>query len=345
MNVSRIAGAIVAAAAVSVLAAPAGQAQLVPQGRLEDQLVPLTGASEIQALRVRPNVFMLVGAGANITVQIPPPSQAGHYYNPYLPIRQGVLLVDTGSAAMNATLLSVVRQLSTGRIQFVVNTHGDPDHTGGNAGLVKAAAALGVGGTGGGGGGDAPPGGLVIFAHENVINRLSDDREPEAIPSGGFYTDKQLVFNGESIDITHVSGAHTDGDSIVFFRRSDVISAGDIFSTESFPRFDPENGGSIKGIIDGLNRILEIAIPGDRIEDGTLVIPGHGRLSDYSDVNEYRNAVVIVRDRVGALIERGMTLEQVQAARPALDYESRYSTPSWTPAMFIEAVYRSLSDK
>lgn len=328
-------------------AAQQSAAQQVVQGRLQDQPLQTAGGGDIQVLPVRENIFMLVGAGANITVQVEPPKAIENHLDPYLPARQGVLLVDTGLAPASAKVIEVIRQLSKGRIQFVINTHADADHTGGNEGIVKAS---GGGDTRTLGLGVPAPTGPTIFAHENVLSRMStasgQDAVPaEAVPTGGFYTDKQVVFNGESIDIVHLPDAHTDGDSVVFFRRSDVISAGDIFSTESYPLIDADKGGSIQGIIDGLNRILEIAIPGDRIEDGTLVIPGHGRLSDYADVNEYRNAVVIIRDRIQALVNKGMTLEQVKAAKPSQDYDRRYSTTSWTADMFIEAVYRDLAKK
>ena len=284
---------------------------------------------------------MVVGAGANITVQVEPRTPDDHHLDPYLPPRQGVLLVDTGRAAANPQVLEVIRQLSKGRIQFVINTHADPDHTGGNEGIFKAVVASSPVPAAG----NATPG-PMMFTHENVISRLSEgDGPPEAIPTGGFYTDKQVVFNGEPIEIVHVPTAHTDGDSLVFFRRSDVISAGDLFSTERYPQIEAGAGGSIQGVIAGLNRILEIAIPGDRVEDGTLVIPGHGRLSDYADVNEYRNMVVISRDRVQALVDQGQTLEQVKAARPLRDHDRRYATPAWTTDMFIEAVYRDLAKK
>ncbi len=143
----------------------------------------------------------------------------------------------------------------------------------------------------------------------------------------------------------HVPAAHSDGDSLVFFRRSDVIATGDIFGTTTYPVID--KGGSINGVIDGLNRIIEITIPKDWQEGGTMVIPGHGRICDEADVVEYRDMVTIIRDRIQSSIKKGMTLDQVKAARPTLEYDSRYGsdTGPWTTSMFIEAVYKSLSPK
>jgi len=149
------------------------------------------------------------------------------------------------------------------------------------------------------------------------------------------------------VTVYHAPAANTDGDSIVLFRRSEVISAGDIFSTVSYPAIDVAKGGSVQGVIRGLNHILDLAFAEYRSQGGTWIIPGRGRLSDTADVASYRNMVVMIRDRVQDMLGKGMTLEQVKAARPSLDFDGRYgSTPgSWTTEMFIEAVYRSLQEK
>jgi cyclase len=147
------------------------------------------------------------------------------------------------------------------------------------------------------------------------------------------------------VRIIHQPAAHTDGDSMVFFRYSDVIAAGDIFSTETYPVIDVAKGGTIQGTLDGLNRILDLAIPEFRSQGGTMVIPGHGRLCDTGDVANYRNMVAIMRDRIQDLINKGMTLDQVKAAKPTMDYDGLYGsdTGPWTTSMFIEAAYRTLS--
>jgi glyoxylase-like metal-dependent hydrolase (beta-lactamase superfamily II) len=149
--------------------------------------------------------------------------------------------------------------------------------------------------------------------------------------------------NDEAIQLIHQPG-HTDGDLMVFFRRSDVVSSGDLFQTMTYPVIDREAGGGVQGVIDGLNRLLDLTIPRDKAEGGTYVVPGHGRLSDEADAVEYRDMLTIVRDRIGDLIAKGMTLAQVQAARPTLDYDGRYgaTTGQWTTVQFIEAVYRDL---
>jgi len=156
--------------------------------------------------------------------------------------------------------------------------------------------------------------------------------------------EKELYFNGEPVLMYHVPNAHTDGDSLVFFRKSDVVATGDIFRTDSYPVIDLQKGGSVQGVLEGLNRVLDLAVPAHHEEGGTFIVPGHGRICDEFDVLEYRDMVTIVRDRVQAMRAKGMSLEQVKAARPTLDYDSRYGavTGAWTTDMFVEAVYRSV---
>lgn len=292
------------------------------------------GNAEIRALRVRDNVYMLVGPDGNTTVQVEPASRPpripGSYRGTY-----GLLVVDPQSAASGEALRTEIRRISQGPIRFVINTHIHPDRIGGNEILAKAAA---------GRGGDP----TLIVSHENVLLKLAEEGR---VPQGGLPTDtyldvKEIWLNGEAIQLFHQPNAHTDGDTIVYFRKSDVISAGDLYVTTSYPVVDTAHGGTIHGVIEGLNRILDIAIPENSGEGGTMIIPGQGRLSDESDVVEYRNMVVIIRDRIQDLVEKGMTLAQVKAARPTLDYDFRYGTNrAWTTDMFIEAVYNELKGR
>jgi cyclase len=292
----------------------------------------------VRALPVRDNIYMIVGAGGNITVQTG---------------EDGVLIVDTGSGgAMTEKVQSIVRQISTKPIRYILNTSYLPDHTSGNDGL-RGAVPAGGGGRGGGGGGGGR-GGTPIASHENVLARMSAPSgkaaptPTNAWPTETYYTlYHDLYFNGEGIQMLHEANAITDGDSMVYFRRSDVISTGDIFQTTTYPVIDVKAGGTINGVVNGLNHILEITIPKEKQEGGTMVIPGHGRICDEADVLEYRDMLTIVRDRIRDAIKKGKTLQQVQAAGLTKDYDPRYGATAgpWTTAMFIEAAYQSLSQK
>ncbi|HEX4276882.1 MAG TPA: MBL fold metallo-hydrolase [Bryobacteraceae bacterium] len=280
---------------------------------------------KVNILPVQGNVYMLIGAGGNTTLQVG---------------KDGVLLVDTQYAPMAPKIMAAIRTLSEMPIKYIINTHMHGDHTGGNGALVKL-----------GGGGGMPR----IIANDHVLNRMTAPpaNGQAAIPDSDWPNDeyfgnsKDFFFNNEAIVVYHMPNAHTDGDSIVFFRRSDVISTGDIFTPEHYPIIDLQRGGTVQGIIDALNRILDLTVPAKYQEGGTYVIPGHGRLCEEADVVEYRDMVTIIRDRIADLIKKGRTVEQVKAARPTLDYDTQYgaTTGIWTTDMFVDAVYRNLSEK
>jgi cyclase len=180
-------------------------------------------------------------------------------------------------------------------------------------------------------------------AHENVLARLTSEGGAAAVwPTDTYFVaQKDLFVNGEPVQLLHTPSAHTDGDSLVMFRRSDAVSAGDVYTPDRYPVIDLAKGGSINGLIDALNQLLRLTVPEFNQQGGTLVIPGHGRLSDEADVAEYRDMVTFVRDRIAAMVKKGMTLDQVKAARPTLDYDGIYGADKG--ALFVEQVYRSLS--
>ncbi len=305
-------------------------------------------SGEIHIEPVRGHIYMLAGAGGNITISIGP---------------DGVLLVDSGLANMSDKVLAAINKLNDDLnrrgepvtaiappkpIRFIINTHVHPDHTGGNGALAKSGKTY----TGGNVVGDIADAteGAAIIAHEAVLTRLStaNGSQPAAPaddwPTQTFLGDQMKLshsFNGESVVITHEPAAHTYGDRIDYFRGSDVIITGDIFTTTGYPFIDLARGGSIQGELDALNNILDLMVPDFRTEGGTMVVPGHGRICDQADVAYYRDMVTIVRDRVQDMLKRDMTLEQVKAAKPTEDWDPRYGSGD----RFVEAVYRSLTQK
>ena len=319
---------------VKMLRPPSSSASAASVARVEATEVPRRAQGEqtrdeqILLMPVQGNVHMLVGAGGNITVQIGD---------------EGVLLVDTGSGGPNDKVLAAIRQVTDKPIRILVNSHVHADHVGGNEEFAKAGRWFGGNAPGNFG---LPTTNARVIAHERVLARMSaptGQRAPSpfgAWPTETFFgSDKEIFFNDEAIQLLHQPAAHTDGDVVVFFRRSDVVVAGDLFVTTSYPVIDAENGGSVQGILDGLNRILDLTIPKDKQEGGTYVVPGHGRLCDEADVVEYRDMVTIVRDRIQNLVQKGMTLAQIKAEKPTLDYDGRYGSSD----TFIEAVYRDLT--
>jgi cyclase len=280
--------------------------------------------AELHVLPVQGNVYAIFGPGGNISAQIG---------------KDGVLLVDTMFAPLAPKIAAELKKLTDKPIRYIVNTHLHPDHVGGNLALVPYSAT---------GATPVDGGGPTIIAHENVLNRMTAPKNGVAqlvvkgVPNDEYFTPtKDLFFNGEAVILFHEPKAHTDGDSIVFFRRSDVIATGDIFTPERYPFLDLANGGSVQGEIDALNHILRLTVPEHLQEGGTRVVPGHGRLCDEADVVEYREMVTIIRDRVQDLMKRGKSLAEVKAAKPSLDYDTRYGNGD----VFVEAVYKSLGGK
>ena len=292
----------------------------------------------LEVLEVRPNVFMIAGAGGNIAVQVGD---------------DGVIVVDAGSAASAPAVVAAIKRITPQPIRYVIDTGPDADHVGGNEVLSKAGDLFFPGTRPAGPRPDPTRTVASIVAAEGVQQHMSSSASEPAQSTAGWPTDsfhyarKYLYLNGEAIEVLHQPAAHTDSDVFAFFRRSDVVLAGDVLDTRRFPVIDLERGGSIEGEIAALNRLADLAVPSVPIvsrEAGTLVIPGHGRLCDHYDVVEYRDMITIIRDRVRDMIGAGRSLEQVKAAGPAKGYAGRYGSNAgdWTTDRFVEAVYKSL---
>jgi len=330
MNRARTLAVVVAAAWIGGVVAQAFQ-----QPR---QAGAANATGSLEVLPLRPNFFMIAGAGANIGVQIGD---------------DGVVVVDAGSAPRADAVVAAIKALTPKPIRYVIDTNADPDHVGGNETLSKAGQTLftnpgSIGITGNFLGGVAS-----ILSAELTLARISGaTNKGSAMPVGAWPTEtfesarKYMYLNGEGIEILHQPSAHTDGDVMVFFRRSDVVMAGDVLDTTRLPVVDAAKGGSINGEIAALNRLVDLAIPSVPIvsrEAGTLVVPGHGRICDQLDVVEYRDMVTIVRDRVRDLMKAGMTLAQIKASQPARGYARRYGgdNGAWATSL-VEAAYQTL---
>ena len=294
---------------------------------------------QVHILPIRNNVYMLVGDGGNLVVQ------TGD---------QGPFVVDTGEGKLSDKVLAAIRTLTPKPIQFIANTNFHAEHTGGNDALGAAGQDPSLPGSffvqsaprGVTGFFSDPLAHATMLAHNNVMVRMQAAGAPAgAIPADTYLEERRRKsHNGDAVELFHMPNASTDGDSLVHFRSADVLVAGDIFTTTQYPFIDTKNGGTVQGLIRALNAILDRTVFRHQGEGGTYVVPGHGYLSDEHEVVEYRDMVVIVRDRVKAMKDGGATLAQIQAARATADYDTRYgaNTGSWTTAMFVQAVYDTL---
>jgi len=311
---------------------------------------------KVEALHVAGNVYVIAGAGANIAV-----SAGG----------DGVIMVDSGAAAASDRVLAAVRDVvqtlrppgpaETGdttsafgstwtathafqdpMIRMVINTSSNPDHVGGNAKVRMSPMFRLLGYR------DLSLS-LQVLAHERVQQRMIDAVAPEMlVPTDTYASTRYTLYrflNNQAIQLFHLANAVTDGDTAVWFRRSDVIAAGDVFNSDMYPPVDVDKGGGIDGEIEALGTLVEMSATEFMSQGGTMIIPGHGWISDAADVGYYRDMLIVIRDRVKAMVDKGMTLAQVKAAKPTMDFDPEYGREPGVTARFVEAVYRSLKDK
>ena len=285
-------------------------------------------ANGLEVIKVRDNFYMLAGAGGNIGVQIG---------------SDGVVLANAGNAASADKVLATVKSITSLPIRAIFNLDSGPDFVGGNLTLGKAGLAIRTNSQV-----------VEIIAPESVLTKMSArNANPsypgDAWPNDAFLGKRHAVrLNDEGIEVWYQPAAHSNTDSVMLFRKSDVIVTGDIIDFTRFPVIDLANGGTIQGEIDALNKVIEMTIspiPLIYKDVGTYVIPGHGRLCEQMEVVDYRDMVVIVRDAVQDQMKQGKTLDQIKAAHPALAYETRYGTQPGATDNFIESIYKSLSAK
>lgn len=267
---------------------------------------------EISEVKVGKSIHVLYGMGGNIGVSIG---------------EDGILLIDDQYEALIDPIQKALAKLTKQPIRFVINTHWHGDHVGGNSKLKSA--------------------GATIVAHENVRQRMSKagyygviDQKVDPSPASALpiitYSSKMTIhFNGDEIDLLHVQPSHSDGDTIVFFRQSNVIHTGDLFFNGLYPYIDVVNGGSIDGMIAVVQRVLSM------VDMNTVIIPGHGPVADKQALKDYLTMLKTVRDRVKALIDKKKSLAQVIAAKPSLRFDEKWGKSFLTPSQFTELIYRS----
>lgn len=299
----------------------------------EAQQPPGTPAG-LETIQIRPNVYVIFGAGSNITVHLG---------------EDGVILVDAGTEALAPQVVSAVHAITSLPIRLIINTSADADHVTGNEIVSAAGREINPDAFS-----DQPH--ATVLAHENVMLRMSSPSGNDAPMASELWPSetytarvRSLYVNDEAVLVYRFTGAHSDADSVVMFRKADVIATGDILDLRHFPVIDTAKGGSIQGELAGLNRLLEMTVPAMPLvlkPGRTLLVPGHGRVSDYAELVEYRDMVTTIKDNIEALIKEGRTLAQIQAANPTAGYRARWGreTGPWTTAQFVEAIYHGLTN-
>ncbi len=267
----------------------------------------------VKTVAVAPGIHMLVGRGGNVAIS------SGD---------DGVLVVDDQYASQYDAIVAAIRNVTDTPPRFVINTHWHDDHSGGNASMSDA--------------------GAIIFAHDNVRQRMSTDQIIEffnserpaspanALPVVTFTSDITFHFNDDTVHVFHVGNAHTDGDAAVHFRRANVIHTGDVFFNEMYPFIDTGTGGSISGMIAAVAKILEL------VDDNTRIIPGHGPLADKRALVQYHAMLQAVQRSVAQLIVSGASAEQVVQAHPTASFDATWGGGFLDPDRFVRIVYDNI---
>lgn len=264
--------------------------------------VPAQSQQDFSAVQIVPHhvagtVYYLEGQGGNIGLSIG---------------EDGVVMIDDQFAPLTDRIVAAIRQLNSGEIRFLINTHVHGDHTGGNENMGKM--------------------GVAILARDQVRVRLLAQSPAAALPVLTYSEAITIHLNGEEVFAFPVPPAHTDGDSFIHFRDSDVIHAGDVFRTTAFPVIDTNNGGTLDGTLQALGILIGTSGP------NTKIIPGHGSVSGRADVIGFRDMVLDVQARVAVMVAEGLDYAQVAAANPTATYNDRYGDPD----RFLRAVYTEL---
>jgi glyoxylase-like metal-dependent hydrolase (beta-lactamase superfamily II) len=264
---------------------------------------------QVKATKLADNFYTLEGQGGTIGALVGP---------------DGVFLVDSQFAPLTEKIVAAIRQVTDRPIKFLVNTHQHPDHTGGNENFAKL--------------------GVTLISRDELRGRLASATgrgavPPAALPMLTYKGGITLHMNGEEVRLIPVPAAHTDGDTMIHFVKANVLMTGDFYRSAGYPNIDRTNGGTLKGMIDGFNTIIDIANPTTRI------VPGHGATVDEKAVAEHRDMAIALRDRVAALLKKGQTQEQIVATKPTADYDAKVPQPGTTGERFIGQLYGELGGK
>jgi cyclase len=267
---------------------------------------------EIKSTKLGTNVYTLEGSGGAIGILAGP---------------DGILMVDSQFAPLSEKIAAAIKQINPGPIRILINTHVHGDHTGGNENFAKM--------------------GALIVARPQLRARLEKPAPgangapgtpapPAALPILTYDAPMTFHMNGEQVQLIPIPSAHTDGDTLVKFVNADVIMTGDFYRSLGYPNIDRANGGSLSGMLAGLSRIVELAGP------STKIVPGHGAIVDRAAVAAHRDMIVAIRDKVAPMVKKGLTLEQVSAAKPTADYDTKVPGVGTTGDRFVGQLYAEL---
>jgi glyoxylase-like metal-dependent hydrolase (beta-lactamase superfamily II) len=290
-------------AVLSVATSAFGQAPAAPAAAPQQDFSKV----EIKTTKLTDSYYTLEGSGGTIGILVGP---------------DGVFMVDTQYAQLTEKIVAAIKQVSSGPIRFMVNTHVHPDHTGGNENFAKL--------------------GVTLLSSDQLRTRLGSGARPAppaALATITYDGPATVHMNGDDVQLIRVRNAHTDGDTMVKFVKADVIMSGDFYRQVGYPFPDRNNGGSVQGLIDGLKQMADAAGP------NTKIVPGHGTVVNKAEVLAHRDMAIAIRDKVVALVKQGKTADEIVAAKPTAEYDAKVPQGATTSERFIRAIVAEATAK